>query len=139
MITTKEDIKRATEVMLAYAQGKTIQRQDPDGKWVDCVVPMFDWSRHDYRIKPQLTDIQPNQWISVEDDLPCNHEELCEDDSYTKKVLVTLSWEDDPKKMHIGIRRMGNKIGSFNVRWHWQDITYYKVTHWMLLPDLPTD
>ena len=121
MITTKEDIKRATEVMLAYAQGKIIQRQNADGKWVDCSVPMFDWSRHDYRIKSQLTDIQPNQWISVEDDLPCNHAELCEDDSYTKKVLVTLSWEDDPEKRHIGIRRMGNKIGSFNVRWHWQD------------------
>ena len=39
-----------------------------------------------------------NQWISVEDDLPCNHEELYENDSYTKNVLVILSWEDDPKK-----------------------------------------
>lgn len=78
-------------------------------------------------------------WISVEDDLPCNHEELCDNDSYTKNVLVILSWEDDPKKRHIGIRRMGNKIGSFNVRWHWQDTAYYKVTHWMLLPDLPTE
>ena len=139
MITTREDIKRATEVMLAYAQGKTIQRQDPNGKWNDCPVPMFDWAGYNYRIKPQLTDIQPNQWISVEDDLPCNHAELCEDDSYTKKVLVTLSWEDDPEKRHIGICRMGNKIGLFDVGWHWQDITYYKVTHWMLLPDLPTD
>ena len=68
MITTKEDIKRATDVMLAYAQGKTIQRQDPNGKWNDCPVPMFDWAGYNYRIKPQLTDIQPNQWISVEDE-----------------------------------------------------------------------
>ena len=78
-------------------------------------------------------------WISVEDDLPCNHEELLDNDSYTKNVLVTLSWEDDPKKRHIGICRMGNKVGSFYVRWHWQDIAYYKVTHWMVLPDLPTE
>ena len=49
------------------------------------------------------------------------------------------TWEDDPEKRHIGICRMGNKIGLFDVGWHWQDITYYKVTHWMLLPDLPTD
>ena len=139
MITTKEDIKRATDVMLAYGQGKIIQRQDPDGKWIDCDRPMFDWAGYDYRIKPQLTSIQQNQWISVEDDLPCNHEELCENNRCTKNVFVTLSWEDDPKKMHIGIRRMGNKIGSFNVRWHWQDTAYYKVTHWMLLPDLLTE
>ena len=87
---TKEEIKKAAKVMLAYAQGKIIQRQNPDGKWVDCAVPMFDWSRHDYRIKPQLTDIKPNQWISVEDDLPCKHEELSKDDSYNKKELKTM-------------------------------------------------
>ena len=80
-----------------------------------------------------------NQWISVEDDLPCNHEELYENDSYTKNVLVTLSWEDDPKKRHIGIRRMGNKIGLFDVGWHWQDTAYYKVTHWMPIPQLPKE
>lgn len=39
---TKEDIKRATDVMLAYAQGKSIQRQNPNGKWIDCGRPMFD-------------------------------------------------------------------------------------------------
>ena len=80
-----------------------------------------------------------SSWISVDDDLPCNHEELCENNSYTKNVLVILPWEDDPKKRHIGICRMGNKLGSFYVRWHWQDTAYYKVTHWMLLPDLPTE
>ena len=73
---TKEDIKKATEVMLAYAQGKIIQKQGADGKWIDCAHPMFDWAGYDYRIKPQMTDIQSKQWISVEDDLPCNHEEL---------------------------------------------------------------
>lgn len=88
----------------------------------------------------EAADANPKSlWISVEDDLPCNHEELLDNDSYTKNVLVTLSWEDDPKKRHIGIRRMGNKIGSFDVGWHWQDTAYYKVTHWMVLPDLPTD
>ena len=65
MITTKEDIKRATEVMLAYAQGKNIQIQGPDGKWVDCIAPMFDWAIYDYRIKPQLTDIKPNHWQDI--------------------------------------------------------------------------
>ena len=40
---TKEEIKKAAKVMLAYAQGESIQRQDPNGNWVDCVSPTFDW------------------------------------------------------------------------------------------------
>lgn len=32
-----------------------------------------------------------NQWISVEEDLPCNHEELIENENYTKNVLVVLA------------------------------------------------
>ena len=32
-----------------------------------------------------------NQWISVEDDLPCYHEELMHNEVYTKKVIVLLN------------------------------------------------
>ena len=89
----------------------------------------------DFTVGAKWADSNPKSpWISVEDDLPCNHKELCEDDSYTKKVLVTLSWEDDPEKRHIGMRDMCNKIGLFNVGWYWQNTAHYKVTHWMVLP-----
>ena len=32
-----------------------------------------------------------NQWINVEDDLPCYHEELMHNEVYTKKVIVLLN------------------------------------------------
>ena len=51
---TKEEIKQAAKVMLAYAQGESIQRQDPNGNWVDCVSPTFDWGSYDYRVKPKM-------------------------------------------------------------------------------------
>lgn len=51
---TKEEIKKAAKVMLAYAQGESIQRQDPNGNWVDCVSPTFDWGSYDYRVKPKI-------------------------------------------------------------------------------------
>ena len=32
-----------------------------------------------------------NQWISVDEDLPCYHEELMHNEVYTKKVIVLLN------------------------------------------------
>ena len=41
-----------------------------------------------------VADSDPiSPWISVEDDLPCNHEELIEDKHCTKSVLVVLAWD----------------------------------------------
>lgn len=80
-----------------------------------------------------------NQWISVEDDLPCNHEELIENEYYTKKVLVVLAWDDDSSKKHIEICNMCNKIGSFNTDWYWQNKAYYHVVYWMPIPELPKE
>ena len=34
---------------------------------------------------------QKSPWISIEDDLPCNHEELMHNEVYTKKVIVLLN------------------------------------------------
>ena len=78
-----------------------------------------------------------NQWISVEDDLPCNHEELRKDDCNTKDVWVILLWNDNPKHRLIGYRNMYNKVGS--LRWYWPNPKYLKVTHWMPIPELPKE
>lgn len=78
-------------------------------------------------------------WISVEDDLPCNHEELIENENYTKKVLVVLAWNDDPSKKHIEICDMCNRIGSFNTNWYWRNTAYYHVVCWKPLPELPKE
>ena len=78
-------------------------------------------------------------WINVKDDLPCNHEELIENENYTKKVLVVLAWNDDPSKKHIEICDMCNRIGLFNTNWYWQNIAYYHVVCWKPLPELPKE
>ena len=77
--------------------------------------------------------------ISVEDDLPCNHKELLENEHYTKTVLVVLSWNEHPSKRHISMYSMSNKIGSFDVDWYWYNTADYIVTHWMPVPQLPNE
>ena len=80
-----------------------------------------------------------NQWISTKEDLPCNHEELIENEIRTKNVLVVFAWNNDPSKRHIGICDMCNKIGSFNTNWYWQNTVYYHVVYWKPLPELPKE
>jgi hypothetical protein len=80
-----------------------------------------------------------SSWISVNDDLPCNHKELLENEHYTKAVLVVLSWNEHPSKRHISMYSMSNKIGSFDVDWYWYNTTDYTVTHWMPMPKLPNE
>ena len=54
---TREEIKKAAEVMSAFANGVKIQcsRKEQD-IWIDVVnisQPSFDWHTFDYRIKPE--------------------------------------------------------------------------------------
>ena len=56
-----------------------------------------------------------NQWISVEDDLPCNHEKLRKDDCNTKDVWVILLWNDNPKQRLIEYRNMYKKSRFFEM------------------------
>ena len=55
---TREKIKEAAEVMLAFTEGKAIQyrRRDSNDRWLnwinDC-APSFDWLAREYRIKPE--------------------------------------------------------------------------------------
>ena len=50
---TQEEAKEAIKVMSAYVNGKAIQYLDDDGRWVDTPNPVFDWSRWEYRVKPE--------------------------------------------------------------------------------------
>ena len=65
-----------------------------------------------------------NQWISVEDDLPCNHEELIHS-NYTDRVLV--------------LSRNGYSEVSFMCiiegAWEWN--TLITVLYWMPIPEPP--
>lgn len=52
---TKEEIKKAAEVMLAYVEGKTIECKEfeESEEWVECKYPLFNWAMNSYRIKPE--------------------------------------------------------------------------------------
>ena len=66
-----------------------------------------------------------NQWISVEDDLPCNHKELIITSSpYTKRVMVI---EDGGYYFDL-------MVLSNNGEWKW--LYSFHPTHWMPITDL---
>ena len=67
-----------------------------------------------------------NQWISVEDDLPCNHKELVIKGSpYTKRVMVI---EDGGYYFDL-------MVLSNNGEWKW--LYSFHPTHWMPIPKMP--
>lgn len=69
-----------------------------------------------------------NQWISVDDDLPYNHEELLSKDKegYTELVLVYTN---------IGVIFI--PMRKYNNGWRWTTSGYFPaviITHWMPFP-----
>lgn len=73
----------------------------------------------------KVADANPKSpWISVDDDLPCYHEELTHS-NYTNRVLIAAK---------IGFVEVAFMSKIENV-WVW-DIPI-KVTHWMPMPGLP--
>lgn len=53
---TREETRKAAEVMLAYADGKDLQIcGQGSNKWADVVIPVFNWELNLYRIKPEPT------------------------------------------------------------------------------------
>lgn len=69
-----------------------------------------------------------NQWISVEDDLPCNHEELIDTNKPYFTVFVLALWDD-------GFFNFTKMIKSSTGEWGWTS----NVTHWMPIPQLPKE
>ena len=68
-----------------------------------------------------------NQWISVEEDLPCNHDELFinDDKKETKTVLSIING-------YIMMSRMYKP----KHKWHWDS---EEPTHGMPIPELPKE
>lgn len=81
----------------------------------------------------EFADSHPKStWISVESDLPCNHYEFIDKEkNMTKRVLVLGK---DVKSNTIS-----NIMSMFFIENHWQWACeiYFKVTHWMPIPNLP--
>ena len=67
-----------------------------------------------------------NQWVNVDDDLPCNHKELIiKGSSYTKRVMVI---EDGGYYFDL-------MVLSNNGKWKW--LYSFHPTHWMPIPKMP--
>ena len=67
-----------------------------------------------------------NQWISVKEDLPCNHKELLYSDTLTKSVIIrNLDGSVTFSLMYL------------NVEWKW--MSEDNPTHWFPIPDLPKE
>ena len=66
-----------------------------------------------------------NQWISVKDDLPCNHEELLNpDDKRNTSYIVAI--------IHGYV--IMSRMYKLNGKWHWEND---EPTHWFPIPKLP--
>ena len=72
-----------------------------------------------------------NQWISIKDDLPCNHEELIDIDtrSIHQKTLFVIVWNGK----FIDIDFMFYKKG----KWEW--VCNNSNTHWFPMPKPPKE
>ena len=67
-----------------------------------------------------------NQWISVKDDLPCNHEELLNpDDKRNTSYIVAI--------IHGYV--IMSRMYKLNGKWHWEND---EPTHWFPIPKLPS-
>ena len=68
-----------------------------------------------------------NQWISVEDDLPCNHKELLDAECQTKKVFI--------------LKRGGfadiDYMLKIDGKWIWFE--YKSPEFWMPIPSVPKE
>ena len=70
-----------------------------------------------------------NQWISVEDDLPCNHEELI---CGTEVSEGTETVEVFARNEHGDI--WDDYMVYENGKWRWND---FEPAYWMIAPELP--
>ena len=67
-----------------------------------------------------------NQFISVDEDLPCNHEELMRSSFFTRTVLALSD------KIELEFAYMHKTVTD---EWKWTSIR--NVKYWMLIPELP--
>ena len=75
-----------------------------------------------------------NQFISVKDDLPCNHEALLVTQGGTQTIKVITAYEDGDFSSDFMIK------DSFNDNWDWNCWNgHYAPDYWMIPPKLPKE
>ena len=117
-MTREEEIKQAAESNLDVS-AYTPQ----DGKML----------KETFYIGAEWADKNPKcPWINVKDDLPCNHEELINDDScfgrFTKRVFA---YHEDNRLYD------DDYMYEFNGEWKWGSCRNTK--YWFPIPELPKE
>ena len=87
----------------------------------------------DFTVRAKWADSHPKSpWISVEDDLPCNHEELMAKRlfSYEKETVHVLTLLPD-----------GDIVIDFMIhnRGKWKWWSHHRPTHWFPIPEPPKE
>ena len=115
MTREEEIINAANELCNSFRGGKTYKLGFEIGvKWAD---------KH-----------PKSPWISIKDDLPCNHEELLskEKEGYTESVMAYTN---------IGVIFISMR--KYNDGWKWETSHYFPriiiITHWLPIPELPKE
>ena len=93
---TREEARKAAEVMLAYANGEEIERYDDfKSEWEEVTNCTFDWFTYDYRVKPKEKfdpkTLQPFDKVLVLGDLDewtCGLYSHTENDIYGNNIYI---------------------------------------------------
>ena len=84
----REEIKKQAEIYTDDVSNYT--EWTDDGGWTDYNAAKF--VEKAFIEGAKWADANPKSpWISVNDDLPCNHKEMMENENKTKKVLEVIS------------------------------------------------
>ena len=129
-MTREELIKKQAEIYTDDASNYT--EWTDDGGWTDSDDKEF--VEKAFIEGAKWADNNPKSpWISVEDDLPCNHEELITTDGHHEKntiCVITIN--------KYGIIEGNHMVLYDNGKWEWK----YGVPapcYWMLIPKLPKE
>lgn len=120
-MTREEQIKKQADIYTDDASNYT--EWSDDGGWSD--TNDIDLVEKAFIEGAEWADNHPKSpWISIKDDLPCNHEELLNAKYQTKEVFVLKS---------IGFPDVDYML-KVNGEWTW--FTYKSTKFWMPIPEL---
>ena len=124
-MTREEQIKKQADIYTDDASNYT--EWSDDGGW--SVTNDIELVEKAFIEGAKWADENPkSSWISVKDDLPCNHEELMSAKYETKKVFVLKDSFGNPDIDYM-IKENG--------KWRW---FYYNSTkYWMPIPEPPKE
>ena len=122
-MTRKEQIEQESAIRAAYVGGLEIVGNFSEDKlqtYQNGFVNGAEWADNNPK----------SPWISVEDDLPFNHEELVDSKSKDMTFQVLIRYSDGM----YGFSCMADIAGE----WKWLN-SWVKITHWMKVPQIPKE